>query len=768
MSKFGKYMTPSNASKVSAAPALSRRGFLIGAAGAGFTLAFFRPGLSFAEPAQVIENQAFEPTLWYQINRDGRIIVNIAEAEMGQHIGTALARIVADELEADWSMVELNHVDSDPKWGVMVTGGSWSVWQNFTPMSQAGAAGRIALIEEGAKLLGVAAEQCQARNSRVIAGGKSVSYADIVSNGDITRSYSEEQLKQITLKPASQRRLIGRQAQALDIPEKTTGRSVYGLDARHADMVYARPLIPPTRYGSSVNSIDDSAASAIDGYLKTIVLDDPTDTVPGWALVIATSFHAANRAAALIKVDWTAGKTAQVSEQDILDHGRALLEDPEKGALVVNDPGVEEAFANADSTLQQDYVTHSVLHFQLEPVNALAFQKDGIWEIHTGNQWQSLIIPVLAKALEVPEEKIVMRTYMLGGGFGRRLNGDYALPAALAAKALGRPVKVVFTREDDVRFDSLRSPSFQRVRMAFNAAGEVTGMQHHATAGWPTQVMAPFFMPDATNGEPFDPFSILGAAHWYAVGAHQLRAVSNDLANDTFRPGWLRSVGSGWVNWALETFMDEAAHKAGKDPIEFRLGLLTGAGKNAGEAPNSVGGASRQANVLRRVKALSGWGQPLPEGTGLGVATTYGQERDMPTWTACVARVRVDKSTGQVTLEKLTLVTDAGTIVHPDGARAQVEGAALWGVSMALHEGSLIENGQVRDTNLNSYTPLRMRDVPQLEIEFIDSTEAAVGLGEPATTVTGPAIGNAIFNAVGVRMREIPIRREAVLAALQA
>ena len=301
-----------------------------------------------------------------------------------------------------------------------------------------------------------------------------------------------------------------------------------------------------------------------------------------------------------------------------------------------------------------------------------------------------------------------------------------------------------------------------------NAAGEVTGMEHHATAGWPTQVMAPFFMPKGTNGEPFDPFSIMGAAHWYAVGAHRLRAVSNDLANDTFRPGWLRSVGSGWVNWALETFMDEAADKAGKDPIEFRLGLLTGAGKNAGEAPNSVGGASRQANVLRRVKELSGWGQALPEGTGLGVATTYGQERDMPTWTACVARVRVDKSTGQVTLEKLTLVTDAGTIVHPDGARAQVEGAALWGVSMALHEGSLIENGQVRDTNLNSYTPLRMRDVPQLEIEFIDSTEAAVGLGEPATTVTGPAIGNAIFNAVGVRMRDLPIRREAVLAALQA
>ncbi|MEP5982767.1 MAG: molybdopterin cofactor-binding domain-containing protein, partial [Marinobacter alexandrii] len=344
----------------------------------------------------------------------------------------------------------------------------------------------------------------------------------------------------------------------------------------------------------------------------------------------------------------------------------------------------------------------------------------------------------------------------------------YCVPAALAAKQLGKPVKLVLTREDDSRFDSIRSPSVQKLRMAFDSNGQVLGMEHHATAGWPTKAMAPFFMPKGENGEKFDPFSIHGAAHWYSLGAHRLRAISNELASDTFRPGWLRSVGSGWVNWALESFIDEAARKTGEDAIEFRLSRLKAEGKNAGSAPNSVGGANRQATVLKRVREISDWGKDMPADTGLGVATTYGQERNMPTWTACVARVHVNRDSGKVTLQKLTLVTDAGTIVHPDGALAQVEGAALWGASMALHEGTEIEQGEVRDTNLNTYTPMRMRDVPEIQAEFIKSTETAVGLGEPATTVVGPAIGNAIFAAAGVRMRTIPIRPEDILAALKA
>lgn len=746
-------------------PDLSRRGFMIGASAAGFTLAFVPVSILSSSPASAMANHQFEPTVWFSINGDGQVTVNVAEAEMGQHVGTALARIVAEELEADWDDVVLNYVDSEAKYGYRVTGGSWSVWQNFDLLSRAGAAGRVALIEEAAKLLKEPVGKCVASNGRVSAGKKSISYADIVKRGDLTRTFTDEQLAALPLKDPQNRRLIGNDTQALDIPAKTRGEAIYGIDAVYPGMVFGKPMIPPTRYGSVVKSVDDSAAKSISGYQQTLVLNDPSATVPGWAVVIADSYHAALRASRVIKIDWQAGLTSEISEADILARGAELIKS-DSGSLLVDDEGVDSAFKDAKSVLTQTYTTSTVLHFQLEPVNALAFEKDGIWELHTGNQWQSLAMPVYATALGVPAEKILMRTYLLGGGFGRRLNGDYGVPALLAAQALGKPVKLVFTREDDARFDSPRSASIQELSMAFAENKEVTGMQHHAAAGWPTQVMAAFFLGEGKNGEKFDPFAISGANHWYAVGAHRVRAISNDLANKTFRPGWLRSVGPGWTNWALESFMDEAAHAVAADPVEFRLQHLIQRGVNAGSAPNSVGGASRLASVLRRAAKKSDWGKSLPADTAMGVATTFGQERDMPTWCACVAQVHVDRKTGEVSLQKLTLVIDAGAIVHPDGALAQTEGAALWGVSMALHEGTQFANGQVADVNLNSYMPLRMKDVPEMDIEFVESDYQSVGLGEPATTVVGPAIANAIFAATGARLRHIPITAEAVLKAL--
>src|SRR3984893_1590263 len=407
-------------------PPLSRRDFLIGAAGASLAFCFAKPGLAEIDPTAPVQG-AFEPTIWYSMDRDGIVTVNIIRAEMGQHVGTALARILADELEVDWDNVRLDAVASDAKWGLMVTGGSWSVWMTFPVFSRAGAAGRIALVEEGARLLGVTATDCIARNGAVVAAERSISYAEIVRRGNLSRTFTADELARMPIKPASERRLIGRTVPALDVPSKTTGAAIYGIDAKVEGMVYARPKIPPTRNDSRVRAIDDSAARGVKGYISSMALDDPSGTVPGWVMVFADSYPAAIRAADRVKVDWTVGETANASEQDILEYGAMQIADPKGGVFLVDDDGVEAAFRAAKSTLTQSYTTGSVLHVQLEPVNALAFEKDGIFEIHTGNQWQTLILPVLSKALGLPQERIVLRAYDLGGGFGRRLNGDYTL-----------------------------------------------------------------------------------------------------------------------------------------------------------------------------------------------------------------------------------------------------------------------------------------------------------------------------------------------------
>ncbi len=746
--------------------AVSRRRFLVGSAQAGLVMSLgtVLPGCSQEQAASDMASgdmsRSFAPTVWFEMDANGAVLINIAKAEMGQHVGTALARIVADELGADWETVSIKHVDTDPKWGYMVTGGSWSVFTSWTMLSQAGAAGRAVLIDAAATMLGVNASDCTAMNGKITAGGKSVSFAEIVQKGDISRSFTADELAALPIKPASERNLIGKPATARDIPAKSKGTAQYGLDVELPGMVYGHPLLPPTRYGSSITSIDDSAAKGIPGYQQTIRINDPSNKIQGWAMVIADSFPSAMKAAAAVKVNWQAGPTAHISEADLIREGEKLAADKSTGVLVVNDGDVAAARSAAAKTHSGIYRTSTALHFTLEPQNALVeFDADGICHVHAGNQWQSLILPDIAKALEVPEANIVIHQYYLGGGFGRRLYGDQMIPAALAARELGKPVKLVFQRADDSRFDCVRSASVQQFDASFDADGKLTGIEHAAAAGWPTLTMAPGFLADGVDGNgKFDTFSVSGGDHWYTLPNHRVRAVNNDLAQRTFLPGWLRAVGPGWIGWGVESFMDELAKMAGVDPIEYRLALLDGAGKNAGSAPVAVGGATRLAAVLKDVRERSGWGSTLPAGEGMGVAVCHGQERTMPTWIACVAHVGVDPTSKKVTVKKLWQSIDCGTVVHPDGALAQAEGAALWGVSLALHEGANFKDGQVVERNLNAYTPLRMADVPELDLHFVDSTEMPMGLGEPPLVAVPPAIGNAIHAATGVRARNLPIR----------
>lgn len=761
--------------KTAPATDLTRRGFLIAMSAAGAAFGFPRgtqAAVQLAVQGEAVPptGQPFEPSLWYAIDGEGRVNINITRAEMGQHIGTALARILADELGADWDDVQITYVDHEKKWGGAPTAGSRSVWSNWSVYRQAGAAGRTALIDAAAQKWGIPPEECSAETGVVTGGGNSITFGALVAEG-LSRSFTQDELKALPLKPHSDFRLIGQDVDALDIADKTTGRALYGLDAKVDGMVYGVPLIPPTRQGSKVISIDDSDAKAQKGYLRTIDLQDPSGIVPGMVVVVGETLMAAKWASELVTIEWEAGETATVSEANIQALSRELIADEGAGTLLdTGNIDTGPAFEAAAEVLEAEYTTSTVLHFALEPMNATAFVNDaGQYEIHAGSQWPALMTGWTQRALGVGPDKVTMRTYMLGGGFGRRVFGDYVVAAALATKALGgTPIKLVFFREDDSLIDCPRSPSVQKLRLALDADRNIAAMEHSAAAGWPSYtVRTEADMAKGIDGKPYDTAGISGADHWYDMGAHKVRAIANHLASQTVRTGFLRSIAPGWTNFAVESFMDETAHKLGIDPVDFRLAHLHADGRNAGEGPHSVGGANRQAHVLKRVAELSGYGRTdLPADTAIGIASTYGQEREMPTWNGTAVQLHVDRESGLVEVQKLWMVIDAGTVIDPDGARAQCEGAALWGLSMALYEGTSIDNGQVYDRNLDTYTPLRMIDTPELQIELVDSAEAPVGLGEPGVTGVAPAVANAIFNAIGVRLRHLPMTPDMIRDAL--
>jgi len=415
------------------------------------------------------------------------------------------------------------------------------------------------------------------------------------------------------------------------------------------------------------------------------------------------------------------------------------------------------------------YSTGLNLHAPMEPMNATAELKDGIWHVWAGCQNQTTGLSHLAKALGVDESKIIIHQRFLGGGFGRRLDVDYTVVAALTAKALGRPVKVIYSREQDFQFDVPRSPTLQVMRGALDQNGYLQAVTHDVVAGSPTLRLLPAFLAKtADDVGKVDSFAVSGADFWYSVPHHHVRAIRHDLAQQVIPPGYLRSVGPGFTIFAVESFMDEMANLAGEDPAEFRLRMLDGKGKQAGSAPNSVGGASRLAHVLKEVIIRSEYGKKkLPRNTAMGLACSFGQERAMPTWVACVAEVSVEPETGAFQVKKLTLAADVGTIVNPDSTIAQFQGGLLWGLSLATKDASSVSHGAILQKDFISYNPLRMKDVPQMDVHLVESRFYPVGSGEPATTVVAPAIANAIAKAVGARVRDLPITSEKVRRALK-
>ena len=746
---------------------LHRRSFLVGAGATGLAFGYVATqGISDAFAAGT-----FGPTAWYSIGPDGKVTVMVGKAEMGQHVSSAMAQIVADELEADWRTVSIQLVDNDPKYvdpilGALLTGGSWSVRMNFDAMSRAGAAGRITLVEAGAAMMGVPAAECRAANSQVIhsKSGKKVSYAKIVSDGKASKAWTPEELKAIKLKTPDQYSLIGQEVPQLDVPSKINGTAKYGIDTSVPGMLYGKPVVPPVRYGATVKAVDDAAAKKVKGFVKAITLDDKTATTTGWVVAVATTYEGAKAAAAALKITYDNGPNAKISDQTLIDEAKKLQKNDAAGQLFVSAGDPATAIGGAAKVLEAEYYTSINIHAPLEPMNALAYEKDGVWHIHTGNQFASRTGGIAAGALGVDPKMVVLHQYFMGGGFGRRLDGDMVIPAVLASKAVGKPVKLIYGREDDMAMDFTRPLTYQKVKAGLDASGNLVGLQHDVVCAWPTARwgIPAFLTPSVDKKGSLDGFAVNGADFWYTVPNHKVRAVLNEMAQKATPSGQLRSVAPGWTFWAVESMIDELALAAGKDPVDFRLALLDGAGANAG-------GAKRLANALRTAVGRSGYGATkLVKNQGIGVACVSSQERATATWTACAAQVTVNPANGEFKVDRLTLAMDLGTVVNPNGVRAQIEGSALWGMSLALFEKAPLENGALQVSNFNDYTPLRMSQMPDLDISIIANNEPASGCGEPGVTVVAPAIANAIFNAVGARVRSLPITAQVVKAAMKA
>lgn len=712
----------------------------------------------------------FEPSLFLTMEPSGIATVHITKTEMGQHVGTALAQAVAEELEIDWNDVRVDYPDSHEKWGLMITGGSWSVNWTFDRNSRIGAAARMALVEAGANMLGVPANECSAANSTVTHTntGQSATYSEIISAGPIDRTFSEDEMKAIELKKFGEYKLVGTSVPALDIPAKINGTARYGIDVFVPNMVYGRIVTWPTRWGAMPKSVDDSAASGIDGYIKTEIIEDPTGVQRGYAIVLAESIWAAEKAADAVSVDWDLGPNASVSTADILGYAKKATADGEGFAWVI-DGDTDAGMSNAATVVEAEYETSIGYHGMMEPMNCVAMEQDGVWHLFTACQWSTRCTAMTAEALGVEPANVVHHQQYAGTGFGRRLEPDAMIPAALAAKAAGRPVKLVYTREQDVMFDFHQSLTYQTVKGGINVAGDLDTMVHTVCSAWATKRQAPGFLAESVDKKgKIDPFSTNGSDHWYNVPNQYVRSIENLVGQSATPPGQLRAVAPTWTMWAVESFLDEAAHAVGRDPLEFRTSLLKAVGKNVGTPPNTVGGAERLRNALLVAAGRAGYGvKPLPANTAQGIASVTSQERGSPTWTACVAEVHVDPESGEPTVNKLTVAMDVGTAVNPDGVLAQIQGSAIYGTSRVLYENITMKDGSIEQSNFDTWTPMRINQAPEIDVNIIQNGHYPAGTGEPVVTVVGPAIANAIQAAVGARVRSWPITAEKVKAAMQ-
>lgn len=715
-------------------PDVSRRAILKGGLATGFLLAFRLPVRAANEPnqpADVTEGK-FAPNAFIRIVPDGMTTLIMPQVEMGQGIYTSVAMILAEELDADFSRVSLLHAPANeklyanPDFGVQATGGSTSVRAFWKPLRAAGASARAMLVQAAAEQWQVEPASCTASNGEVIHrdSGRKLSYGALALDAS-----KQTPPKDVAPKDPKDFVLIGKPLKRLDTPDKVNGKVVYGIDAMLPGMKFATLAQCPV-FGGKVGKVDDRAAKKIPGVRQIVVLDDTV-------AVVGDHMWAAKKGLDALKVEWNEGPNAKIGSAEIWADLRAATA---KDGVVAKSEG-DIAKATGDK-FEASFELPFLAHATMEPLSATVHVRPDSCEIWTGTQIMARVQSEAAKAAGLPVEKVIVNNHLLGGGFGRKLEPDMVVAAVRIAKQVEGPVKVIWTREEDIQHDVYR-PVYRDTIAATLSGGKVVGWKYKIAGA---AILARWLPPAFQKGIDIDAVDSAVDAPYDIPNFHVEYVRAEPPAVPT---GFWRGVGPNNNVFATECFMDELARKAGKDPVEFRRSMLAT--------------RPRFLSVLNLAAEKANWGTPLPTRVGRGVCL-------QPSFASCIATVveaEVDEK-GEINLRRAVSVVDTGIAINPDTIMAQIEGGLIFGFTAALHGEITIAKGRVQQSNFHDYRMLRIDEVPKIEVHVVKSGEAPGGIGEAGVTASAPALRNAIYAATGVALRRLPIDRSLLAVGRKA
>jgi isoquinoline 1-oxidoreductase beta subunit len=687
--------------------------------------------------------KGFKPNIWYEITPNNVVTVFIGSSEMGQGTHTALATVIADELEADWKQVKVRQGPAakeyhNPLLGEQLTVASAAVRGFYEPCRKAAAAGRAMLVKAAAATWGVPESDCEANKGKVVHKKSNHTF----TYGQICLEAAKLAIpKEPALKKESDFRFIGKPTARVDIPAKVKGTAVYGLDVSVPGMLYAVLARPPA-YGAKPVSSNEKAALQVKGVVKVV------ETPMGLA-VCAKSLETAWKGRKALDVKWDQGALPQLDNAFI---EKTMMEELDKpGSKAAENGDAKKALEAAAKKVRSTYFVPYVAHALMEPINCTAYVQKDKCDVWAPTQGQTGAQGLASEISGRPPDKVHIHTTYMGCGLGRRAAPDFVVEAVIASKATGKPVKVVWTREEDIKYDLFRAATCQRIEAGVDGQGQLTGWSHKVVAGSIFKLINPKAIQNGIDimslwGLVDFPGSPDGNRILYEIPNLYLEFLISELPVPV--TAW-RSVQNGPNAFVTECFMDEMAHAAGKDPLEFRLGLL-----------KESKGAQR---VLKVAAEKAGWGKPLPKGQGRGIA----QHHCFGTDVAAVAEVSVNEKDGHVKVNRVVVAVDCGLAVNPLNVEGQIQGGVINALSTALKEEVIFAKGGVKSANFEDYDILRMSEVPDIEVHLVKGNDKMGGIGEPGVPPTAPAVANAFFNATGVRIRRIPLTPEVVLAGLK-